>query len=335
MATDTGGVVMKQDEVLNSLAISQGYADTLAPETLRRIEALKGLINVQDRGRIAAFGREEQAKLGKFTDSILGGIGTDELTGAEDLLNKVVNEINGYNNACEKENKGLFSFFKKQQSRLEAIQEKYHSVESSIDALAEGLRARDVALTKLSASLEVMHRENLELYNFLTMLIYAGDQVLQEENKKLQELKQTVTSLESSVLEAQRISDREDYIKSFERRLYDLKVTRTVALQQGPQIRMIQKNVDKVSETIRSTLANAIPIWKNQMLIALGMEMAKEGADLTSNTISSINQSLVETLNRSCGIAEGAIAKKREEAKRLEEKQTELRTAVLAYTNCA
>ena len=291
------------------------------------------LINVQDRGRFAAFGREEQAKLSRFTDSILQGIGTEELTGADDLLKKVISEINGYNNACEKEGKGLFSFFKKQQSRIEAIKEKYHSAESSIDALAEALRARDVALTKLSASLEVMHRENLELYNFLTMLIYAGDQVLEEEGKRIQELKQTVTSLGSSVLEAQRISNREDHIKSFERRLYDLKVTRTVALQQGPQIRMIQKNVDKVSETIRSTLANAIPIWKNQMLIALGMEMAKESADLTSNTISSVNQSLVETLNRSCEVAQTAITKRKEEAKRLGEKQIELKLAVSAYAS--
>ena len=116
---------MKQDEVLSSLAISKDYADTLAPETLKRIEALKGLINVQDRGRIAAFGREEQAKLSRFTDSILQGIGTEELTGADDLLKKVISEINGYNNACEKEGKGLFSFFKKQQSRIEAIKEKY------------------------------------------------------------------------------------------------------------------------------------------------------------------------------------------------------------------
>ena len=211
-----------------------------------------------------------------------------------------------------------------------------------------------------------MYDANRAMYEFLTMLIYAGEQVLEEEKQKLEAMiKETESS--DDEMEMQRASDYKDDIIKFERRLYDLKLSRTIAIQQAPQIRNIQKSADEVSESIKTTIVTTIPLWKNQMAIALGMQTVREGlnavnavkdatnAMLIANsemnkqltleaaqavergvvdiaTINKVNQNLIDSLSGSYEIAQKAINDRAEGAKQLQANEAELKKAIVKYT---
>lgn len=358
---------MEQVAMQEQLMLPATYGESMTPEIMRRIEALKSTIDVHDRGKVIAYGREEQTSIGKFSDSILKGIGSNELGEAGELLTHVIGQINGYNADVSEKESGVFSFFRKKKSKLQTLQAKYRLLSENMNIVVKNLQKKDFALGQVSSSLEIMYYENCKLYEFLTMAIYAGEQVLQDEQRKLQDLKQKAQK-SGNPMESQRVSDFENDLLKFERRLYDLKLTRTIAIQQAPQIRLIQKGADEVSESIKKTIATALPIWKMQMAMALGMQAVKEGLNsvgqvkdatnamllansqmskqLTSEiaqaaedgvidveTIHKVNQDLIEVLAGSCDIAKKAIARRDEEAKKLQENEAELKAAIVRYTN--
>ncbi len=355
-------MVMQQE-----LSLPASYAQRMTPEAARKVADLKATIDMHDKGKVVAYGREQQASLGKFSDSILQGVGTKEVGEAGQLLAQVVGDLNGYKATCNQENSGLFGFFKKQKSKLKALQTKYRSLADNMDIVVKELQKKDLALGQVSRNFDVMYEENRATYEFLTMVIFAGEQALAEEKQKLATMRQEAEASGDS-MEMQRVSDFSDDIIRFERRLYDLKLTRTVAIQQAPQIRNIQKGADEVSESIKTTIVTSIPLWKSQMAIALGMKVVKEGLDAVNSvkdvtnamllansqmnkqltleaaqavergvidieTINQVNQDLIESINGSYEIAQKAITAREEGAKQLQANEAELKAAIVKYTN--
>lgn len=355
-------MVMQQE-----LSLPATYAQRMTPEVARRVSDLKASIDMHDKGKVIAYGREEQASIGKFSDSILQGVGTTEVGEAGEVLTRVIGDINGYKAVCNKEDTGFFAFLRKKKSKIQTLQTKYKSLADNMDTVVKELQKKDMALSQVSRNFDVMYDENRSMYEFLTMVIYAGEQALEEEKQKLAVMQQEAQS-SGDLMEVQKASDFNDDIVRFERRLYDLKLTRTMAIQQAPQIRNIQKSADEVSESIKTTIVTAIPLWKSQMAVALGMQVVREGlnavnavkdatnAMLIANsqmnkqltleaaqvvergvidieTINTVNQNLIDTLSGSYEIAQKAITSREEGAKQLRANEAELKDAIVKYTN--
>lgn len=356
-----------ENALQQQLAIPATYERRMTPEVAQKVEDLKASIDIHDKGKVIAFGREQQASIGKFSDSILQGVGTKEVGEAGELLTKVIGDINGYNAVCNQQESKLFSWLKKKKSQLQNLQTKYKSLSANVDTVVKELQKKDMALGQVSRNFDVMYAENYAMYEFLTMVIFAGEQALEEEKRKLTVMQQEAQS-SGDLMEAQNVADFQDDIVRFERRLYDLKLTRTMSIQQAPQIRNIQKSADEVSESIKTTIATAIPLWKSQMAIALGMQAVREGlnavnavkdatnAMLVANsqmnkqlalesaqavergvvdieTINTVNQNLIDSLSGSYDIAQRAIASREEGAKQLKENEARLKEAIVTYTN--
>lgn len=358
---------MEEMTMNNELSLPVSYTQRMTPDVARKVDALKSSIDIHSKDKVIAYGREEQASIGKFSDSILQGVGTKEVGEAGKLLTEVIGDINGYKVACDKENTGLLAFFRKQKSKIQTLQTKYKSLAENMDTVVKELQKKDLALGQVSRNFDIMYDENFKMYEFLTMVIFAGEQALQEEKEKLAVMQQAAQT-SGDLMDAQKASDFNDDIIRFERRLYDLKLTRTMAIQQAPQIRNIQKSADEVSESIKTTIVTAIPLWKSQMAVALGMQAVREGlnavnavknatnAMLIANsqmnkqlalesakavergvvdieTINVVNQNLIDSLSGSYEIAQKAITAREEGAKKLRENEIELKNAIVKYTN--
>ena len=358
---------MEQVTMQEQLMLPVDYTANMTPEIARKVEALKATIDMHDRRKVIAYGREEQASIGMYADSILKGVGNSELGEAGELLTKVMGEINRYSADVNGKEGGFFSFLKKQKSKLQMLQAKYRSLAENIDAVVKELQKRDFALQKVSSQLDVMYEQNCKLYEFLTIVIYAGEKTLEDEKRKLENMQQQA-QMSHNPMDAQKVSDYGKDIQRFEKRLYDLKVSRTIAMQQAPQIRLIQNSSNEMSESIRNTIVTAIPLWKTQMAMVLGMQTVKEELSalravkgstnkmLVANaqmnkqlaeqmaqaiekgvvdieTINKVNESLIETLASSCGLAQKAITQREEKAKKLQENEAELKAAVAQYTS--
>ena len=358
---------MEEMAMQKELSLSTTYAQKMTPEVARKVANLKSTIDIHDKGKVIAYGREEQASIGKFSDSILQGVGTTEVGEAGELLTRVIGYINGYKVSCDKENSGLFAFLRKQKSKIQTLQTKYKSLVDNIDTVVKELQKKDIALGQISRNFDVMYDENCSMYEFLTMIIYAGEQALQEEKQKLSVMQQDAEA-SGAPMEAQKAKDFNDDIVRFERRLYDLKLTRTIAIQQAPQIRNVQKSADELSESIKTAIVTTIPLWKSQMAIALGMQVVREGLNAVNavkdatnamllensqmnkqltlevaqaaergvidiETINIINQNLIDSLSGSYEIAQKAITSREEGTKQLRANEVELKIAIVKYTN--
>ena len=354
---------LMMQNVQEQLNLPTSFEQTITPEVAQKIENLKSTVDIHDKRKVIAYGREQQSAIGKFYDSILQGIGTQEVGEAGDLLVKVIADINGYDDDCSGRSKGIFSFFQKKKNTIEALQIRYKSLSQNIDYLVKQLQEKYLALRNISRNFDIMFAENYKLYDFLTLIIYAGEQVLTEEKYKLSLLQEKANS-SGNLVEMQKVSDFEEDITRFERRLYDLKLTRTISLQQAPQIRLIQKGADEISESIQTTIANSIPLWKSQMAMALGIKTVRESlnavnsvrnatnAMLVSNsentkklaletakavetgvvdveTITQVNQNLLDALNGSYEITQNAITTRESGTKQLQENEAELKSAII------
>lgn len=357
---------MKENNLQQQLALPANYEQNLTPEIARKVNALKATIDMHDRDKVIAYGREQQASIGKFSDSILQGTSTAAVGEAGELLTGVITQINGYNDSCNKKETGFFAFFRKQKSNLLQLQTEYKSLADNMDTVVKDLQTKDLALSQISRSFDVMYEENLQTYKYLTMVIYAGELALHEEKQKLADMQKEAESSQD-LMEVQKVSDFSDDILAFERRLYDLKLSRVVAIQQAPQIRNIQKGAVQVSESIKTTIATSIPLWKSQMAIALGMQTVQEGLNAVNavreatnkmliansqmnkqmtldaakaiergvidiETIQAVNRNLIDSLSGSYEIAQKAIEDREEGAKQLRDNEAELKKAIMQYT---
>ena len=251
--------------------------DILTETERRQVEALAKQINLQDTNGILQYGAGTQKKMSEFSDAALATVKTRDLGEVGDMLSGVINNLEQFD-PNEKEESGFFGLFKKPKKKMDEIKVQYDKANVNVEKVAKALQEHQVILMKDIATLDKMYASNLVYYKELTMYILAGKKAIENiKNGKLQEMR---TRAEASGLseDAQAVRDLEDQINRFEKKLHDLELTRMIAIQTAPQIRLIQSSDTMMVEKIQSTIVNTIPLWKNQMVLALGIEDSTKAA---------------------------------------------------------
>ena len=254
---------------------SQAPQNILTPEEQQLVAEFAAKIDVENTAQILQYGAGTQKKMADFSDAALANVRTQDLGEVGTLITDVVTELKGFDT---EESKGFLGFFKKQANKLETMKAKYAKAEVNVEKISDALQEHQVRLLKGSAVLDKMYEQNLAYFKELTMYILAGQQKLQEvRSGKLQEL-QAKAHLSGLAEDAQAARDLSDKCDRFEKKIHDLELTRAISIQTAPQIRMIQNNDTVMVEKIQTTLVNTIPLWKNQMVLALGIAHSTEAA---------------------------------------------------------
>lgn len=248
----------------------------LSPEEKEMVEAFSKQIDLKDSTVILQYGAGTQKKMADFSEAALENVKTKDLGEIGDLLSNVVTELKAFD---EEESKGFFGLFKKTSNKLESMKAKYTKAETNVNAICAVLENHQVQLLKDVAVLDKMYDLNLTYYKELTMYILAGKKKLQEIRMgELQQLKEKA-QISGLAEDAQAVNDLDEMCSRFEKKLYDLELTRAISMQTAPQIRMVQSNDTVMVEKIQSTVVNTIPLWKSQMIIALGVEHSLQAAE--------------------------------------------------------
>ena len=253
---------------------------------------------------ILKYGAGTQKKIADFSQSALESVRTKDMGEVGDMLSGIVSELRNFNE--EDDGGGVFGFFRKQGNKLQNMQIKYDTAEANVNKIADVLEGHQVQLIKDSAMLDKMYDMNMIYFKELNMYVLAGKQKLEEVRRT--EMPVLLEKANKSGLpeDAQAVKDLDSLCSRFEKKLHDLELTRMVALQMAPQIRLVQNNDTIMSEKIQSTLVNTIPLWKSQMLLALGVSHSmaaakaqREVTDMTNTLLrknaETIKQSTIET----------------------------------------
>ena len=247
----------------------------LTPEEQQMVDAFASKIDVENTAQILQYGAATQKKMADFSDTALNNVRTQDLGEVGDLIVDVVGELKGFD---AEEKKGLFGLFKKQADKLETMKTRFAKAEVNVAKIGDALQQHQVRLLKDSAVLDQLYDQNLAYFKELTMYILAGKQKLSEvRSGKLMEL-ETIARQTGLAEDAQKARDLSDKCDRFEKKIHDLELTRAISIQTAPQIRMIQNNDNVMVEKIQTTLVNTIPLWKNQMVLALGIAHSTEAA---------------------------------------------------------
>ena len=247
----------------------------LTPEEQKIVDDFAAKIDVENTTQILQYGAGTQKKMADFSDTALANVRTQDLGEVGELITGVVGELKGFD---AEEEKGLFGFFRKQANKLETMKTRYAKAEANVEKISDALQQHQVRLMKDSAVLDKMYEQNLSYFKELTMYILAGKQKLEQvRSTKLRQLEETAqrTGLAE---DAQAARDLSEKCLRFEKKIHDLELTRAISIQTAPQIRMIQNNDTVMVEKIQTTLVNTIPLWKNQMVLALGIAHSTEAA---------------------------------------------------------
>ena len=247
----------------------------LTPEEEAMVAAFAEKIDVENTTQILQYGAGTQKKMADFSDAALANVRTQDLGEVGTLIADVVGELKGFD---AEEKKGLMGFFRKKADQLETMKNRYAKAEVNVAKIGDVLQQHQVRLLKDSAVLDKMYEQNLAYFKELTMYILAGKQKLhQVRSGKLLQLEEKAR-LSGLAEDAQTARDLADKCNRFEKKIHDLELTRTISIQTAPQIRMIQNNDHVMVEKIQTTLMNTIPLWKNQMVLALGIAHSTEAA---------------------------------------------------------
>ena len=280
----------------------------LTEEEQKMVADFAAKIDVENTMQILQYGAGTQKKMAVFSDAALENVRTQELGEVGNLIVDVVGELKGFD-ADEK--KGLFGFLRKQISKLEALKNRYAKAEANVEKIANALQQHQVRLLKDSAVLDKMYEQNLEYFKELSMYILAGQQKLQEVREgKLKEL-ETVAQNSGLPEDAQAARDLSDKCNRFEKKIHDLELTRAISIQTAPQIRMIQHNNNLMVEKIQTTLVNTIPLWKNQMVLALGIAHSTEAAQ-TQRQVTDVTNAMLRQNAEKLRLASVETAKESE-----------------------
>ena len=248
----------------------------LSEEEKAQVAAFAQQIDLTNSTVILQYGAGTQKKMADFSESALENVKSKDLGEVGTLLSGVVTELKDFD---EEETKGFLGLFKKGSNKLEAMKAKYAKAETNVNQIVQVLEGHQVQLLKDVAVLDKMYELNLTYYKELTMYILAGKKKLQETREaQLQELRQKA-AMTGLAEDAQAAKDLDDMCNRFEKKLYDLELTRQIAMQTAPQIRMVQSNDTIMVEKIQSTVVNTIPLWKSQMVLALGVENSMQAAE--------------------------------------------------------
>ena len=245
----------------------------LTPEEKNMVSAFAEKIDLANSNMILQYGAGTQKKIADFSESALGNVRTKDLGEIGNELTAVVNELKSIEDGDEE--KGFLGLFKKGGNKIANMKAKYAKAEVNVDKICKVLEGHQIQLLKDAAMLDQMYQLNLTYYKELSMYILAGKEKIQQ--VKEQELPELIKRAEESGLpeDTQKAKDLAELCNRFEKKIYDLELTRTISMQMAPQIRLIQSNDTAMSEKIQSTLVNTIPLWKSQMVIAMGMQHAE------------------------------------------------------------
>ena len=258
-----------------SEAVKQMDTAMLTEEDKKSIEEFVKKIDVNNSDHVLLYGADAQKKIADFSDSALATIRTKDTGEVGDMLVNLVNEIKGFSAAAEKPS-GIKGLFWNAQKAVSDMQTKYDKVDANVDTIASQLENHQVQLLKDVSMFNYLYDMNTQYFKELTMYIIAGEQKLKEVREgELEELKKKAAET-GDAMDAQRANDLAANCDRFEKKLHDLKLTRQVALQMAPQIRLLQNNDSLLVERIQSTLSNTLPLWKSQIVIALGMHRSQE-----------------------------------------------------------
>lgn len=335
----------------------------LTEEDKRSIQEFVAKIDIENPDHVLLFGAEAQKKISDFSDSALSTVRTNQTGEVGNMLVKLVNEIKGFGDSAEQP-KGVGKLFWNAKKAVEDMKTKYDKVEANVDTIATGLENHQVQLLKDVSMFNHLYDMNTQYFKELTMYIVAGEQKLQTVRAtSLQELKNKATA-SGDAMDAQRANDMASACDRFEKKLHDLKLTRQVALQMAPQIRLLQNNDSMLVERIQSTLSNTLPLWKSQIVLALGLQHSQQAlqaqkavTDMTNEllkknaetlkmgtiqtaqeaergiidlqTLTQTNQSLIDTINEVMRIQDDGRQKRIEAEKALVMMEGELKSKLL------
>lgn len=251
--------------------------DLLSQEEKDAIEEFNQEINVEDATQILQYGAKAQTKISQFSDSVLEDVKTRSTGEVGDLLADLVGEIKSFDSDIANTNKtGLGKLFTSVKKQLEKLIAGYEKIEVNIDKIEASLEKHRLQMLKDITIFDTMYEKNLEYFKELSLYIIAGEKKIEElRNVTLPELQKKAQE-SGEQLDAQKVNDMENMINRFEKKIYDLKTTRIISIQMAPQIRLLQNNEAELVEKIQGSLTNTIPLWKNQMVLALGINNAKQ-----------------------------------------------------------
>ena len=256
----------------------------------KAVEEFSKKIDIMDSNMILQYGAAAQKNVAGFSESALASVRTKDLGEVGKSLSELVVELKGFGE--EEEKKGLFGRFKKAGNKLETMKAQYAKVESNVDRIARELEQHQVTLLKDVAMFDQMYELNLKYYKELTMYILAGKKRLQDvRDNELPALKAKAEQ-SGAQEDAQRYNDMVQMCDRFEKKLHDLELTRMISIQMGPQTRLLQNNDTLMVEKIQSSLVNTIPLWKSQMVLALGMEHGRQATAAQSAVTEMTNELL-------------------------------------------
>ncbi|MBO2517349.1 MAG: toxic anion resistance protein [Clostridiales bacterium] len=344
-------------------AVNEMLDTSLTEEEKQQVREFAQQIDLTNPDHVMLYGSDAQKKISSFSDTVLANVKTNETGDVGDMLSELVANLQDFGKSGDKP-KGLKGLFYRTKNRIAAMQAKYTEVSVNVEKIATNLEDHQVQLLKDVSTFNKLYDMNLEYMHELTMYIVAGEQRLEEvRSTTLVELQQKAAASQDA-MDAQKANDLAAQCDRFEKKLYDLKLTRTVSIQMAPQIRLLQNNNALLVERIQSTLVNTLPLWKNQMVLALGMEHSKQAmqaeravTNMTNEllkknaetlkmgtietakeaergiidieTLKATNQSLIDTINEVTRIQQEGRAARRAAEKDLSAMEQELKKKLL------
>lgn len=295
-AADSAAALMETEPEMDE--VQKEMAETvLTPEEQEMVDSFAAKIDVENTAQIMQYGAGTQKKMADFSDDALNNVKAQDLGEVGELLADVVGELKGFD---AEEEKGFFGFFRKQAGKIEGLKNKYDKAEANVGKIMESLEKHQLRLLKDSAMMDKMYEQNLLYFKELSMYILAGRKSLARiRSGKLSELEEKAR-LSGLPEDAQAAKDLDSKCSRFEKKIHDLELTRMISLQTAPQIRLVQNNDITMAEKIQTTLVNTIPLWKSQMVLALGIAHSSEAAQAQRQVTDVTNELLrknAETLH--------------------------------------
>ena len=247
----------------------------LSPEEQKMVNDFAEKIDITNSQMVLQYGAASQKKLSDFSETALSRVKTKDMGETGELITSLISELQGFD-ATTEQPKGIFGFFKKTSNSIEQLKTRYDSADKNVERIKAQLEDHQVTLMKDITMLDKMYELHLVYFKELTMYILAGKKKLAE--VRANDLKAAQEKAQRTQLpeDAQAARDLADLCDRFEKKLYDLELTRNVSIQMGPQIRLIQSNDTMMAEKIQTTIVNTIPLWKNQMVLALGIAHSQQ-----------------------------------------------------------
>lgn len=299
--------LMEENSEMNE--VQKEMAGTvLTAEEQEMVDSFASKIDVENTAQIMQYGAGTQKKMADFSDEALKNVKSQDLGEVGDLLTDVVGELRGFD---AEEEKGLFGFLKKQANKIENLKNKYDKAEANVEKIMDSLEKHQIRLLKDSAMLDKMYQQNLLYFKELSMYILAGRKSLSEvRNGKLKDLEEKAR-ISGLPEDAQAARDLDSKCSRFEKKIHDLELTRMISLQTAPQIRLVQNNDIMMAEKIQTTLVNTIPLWKSQMVLALGIAHSTEAAS-AQRQVSDVTNELLKKNAETLHMASVETAKESE-----------------------